>query len=119
MTSPRAHSQLCVRFGSNQSLGIGKLQLLEAISGLGSISAAARSMDMAYRHAWEIDDLKLCFGDKVVSTSSGGSQGGGAELTPLGRELVDRSRTIAEKAVRSLAADLRRLERRLRIDASD
>ena len=114
MASPKVRLQLRVRFGSEHSLGMGKVQLLEAIAEHGSISAAARSMDMAYRHAWEmVDDLNQCFGEKVVSTASGGSRGGGAELTAIGRDLVDRFRTMEVKAGRALASDLSALERRM------
>ena len=72
-------------------LGPGKIQLLEAIREHGSISAAARSMGMAYRHAWElVDDLNRCFRSPVVSASTGGRAGGGAEITELGEELIRR-----------------------------
>lgn len=39
---------------AEHKLGPGKVRLLEAIGEHGSISAAARSMGMAYRHAWEM-----------------------------------------------------------------
>jgi molybdate transport system regulatory protein len=59
---------------------------------LGSISAAAREMDMAYRHAWVlIDDLNRCFGKDVVETRKGGRSGGGARLTRLGEEGLSRA----------------------------
>jgi molybdate transport system regulatory protein len=115
MASPKPRLQLRVRFGSEHSLGMGKVQLLEAVDELGSISAAARSMNMAYRHAWElIDDLNRCFGEKVVSTASGGSRGGGAELTALGHELVARFRDMEARAREALADDLAALDRRAR-----
>ncbi len=37
-------------------LGYGRVILLERIQALGSISAAARSMQMSYRHAWKLVD---------------------------------------------------------------
>ena len=41
------------------SIGPGKARLLELIAETGSISAAARAMEMSYRRAWLlIDDLK-------------------------------------------------------------
>jgi molybdate transport system regulatory protein len=81
-------------------LGPGKIQLLEAIREHGSISAAARSMGMAYRHAWElVDDLNRCFQSPVVSASTGGRAGGGAEITAFGEELIRRFH-VMEKATR-------------------
>ena len=115
MTSSEPRLQLRVRFGSEHSLGMGKVQLLEAVSEHGSISGAARAMGMAYRHAWElIDDLNQCFGEPVVATASGGRKGGGATLTDFGREVVDRFRAMEDKAHVALADDLAALQSRMR-----
>ena len=35
-------------------IGPGKIDLLEQIAAFGSISAAARGMDMSYKHAWDL-----------------------------------------------------------------
>jgi molybdate transport system regulatory protein len=113
-----ARLKLRVLFAGEHSLGPGKVQLLEAVQELGSISAAARSMDMAYRHAWElIDDLNQCFGAPVVATASGGRRGGGARLTPLGEDLVHRFRAIERRAGRAVARELAGLEARTPSDA--
>ena len=91
-------------------LGPGKIRLLEAIRAHGSISAAAREMGMAYRHAWElVDDLNRCFAEPVVAAATGGRRGGGASLTPWGEELIRRFRRLesaAEKALRAGVAEL-------------
>ena len=93
------------------SLGPGKIALLEAIDAEGSISAGARAMGMAYRHAWElVDDMNRCFRAGVVVTGTGGAEGGGARLTPLGRELVARFRTMERAANAAIAGDLAALE---------
>jgi molybdate transport system regulatory protein len=98
--------------GEEHSLGPGKAQLLEAVAAHGSISAAARSMGMAYRHAWVlIDDLNRCFGVPAVETRTGGSGRGGARLTPFGAELVRRFRAMERRARRAVTADLVALER--------
>jgi len=102
-----------IHFEGDHSLGRGKAQLLETIAELGSISAAARSMGMAYRHAWElIDDLNQCFGEPVLTTVAGGRSGGGASLTPLGAELVRRFRTMERATARAIARDLAALDRK-------
>ena len=41
---------------SGTFLGYGRVVLLERIAEFGSISKAAKSMDMSYRHAWELVD---------------------------------------------------------------
>lgn len=106
----RVRLRLRIRLGDEHSLGRGKAQLLESIGEHGSISAAARSMGMAYRHAWEmVDDLNRCFRQRVVTTASGGRAGGGAHLTDFGRELVTRFRAMEARAGAALAEDLETL----------
>jgi len=108
------HLQLRLRFPGDHSLGPGKVQLLEAVQACGSISAAARSMEMAYRHAWVlIDDLNQLFGAAVIATSTGGRAGGGARLTPLGEEVVRRFRAMERRTARAVAADVAALETRI------
>ena len=92
-------------------LGPGKVQLLEAIGEHGSISAAARSMGMAYRHAWElVNDLNRCFESAVVAPSSGGRAGGGTEITPLGEELIRRFHAMERATRRAIGRDLDALD---------
>lgn len=103
--------RLHIHVDDAHSLGPGKIALLEAIDAEGSISAAARAMDMAYRHAWElVDDMNQCFRGGVVRTGTGGADGGGARLTPTGRELVARFRTMERGANAAIAPDLAALE---------
>ncbi|MGF7007226.1 winged helix-turn-helix domain-containing protein [Aminobacter sp. BE322] len=85
-------------------LGPGKVELLEQIAATGSISAAARAMEMSYKRAWDlVEELKDMFGKPVVEAKTGGRHGGGAELTPLGAEVVRRFRDM-ERAVNEAAA---------------
>jgi molybdate transport system regulatory protein len=106
-----AHIRIRIYLGDGHSVGPGKVQLLRAVGELGSISAAARSMDMAYRHAWElIDDMNQCFRSPVVKATSGGRAGGGASLTPFGEEVVRRFRAMEEAAQGAMAKDLAALE---------
>ena len=104
--------RLRIEFEGKHTLGPGKIQLLEAVGEHGSISAAARSMSMSYRHAWEmLDDVNRCFDGRVIETEAGGKAGGGARLTELGRELIARYRALREKASLALDQDLQALER--------
>lgn len=104
--------RLHIHIADSHSLGPGKAELLEAIDRDGSISAAARALGMAYRHAWElVEDLNQCFTPGVVETASGGSRGGGSRLTPFGRELLRRFRAMEAKAASAIAPDLAELAR--------
>ncbi|HKA82200.1 MAG TPA: LysR family transcriptional regulator [Xanthobacteraceae bacterium] len=104
-----------VDFGSDRALGPGKIRLLEAIDKTGSISEAGRSLDMSYRRAWLlVDDMNHCFREAVVTARPGGAQGGGAVLTPFGRELIEKYRSIEAQALSATRPHLHELESALR-----
>jgi molybdate transport system regulatory protein len=78
-----------VDFGKGLRLGAGKVRLLEMVAETGSISAAARAMEMSYRRAWLlIDELNEIFNMPVVETAAGGSGGGGAKITAQGKRVI-------------------------------
>ena len=102
---------LRIDLDSEGPIGPGKIRLLEHIRDLGSISAAARAMNMSYRHAWVlIDSLNRCFGSPVVHANVGGKSGGGATLTPLGHELVRRFRVMEAETEVALGEHLAALK---------
>jgi molybdate transport system regulatory protein len=66
-----------------------RIALLEAIERAGSISKAAREVPMSYKSAWDaIDAINNLCPTPVVVKETGGKGGGGAKLTPYGRNLV-------------------------------
>lgn len=66
-----------------------RVQLLEAIAATGSISAAAKQLDLPYRRAWEkVQEIERGLGTPVVTTAVGGAGGGGAQLTDAGRQAI-------------------------------
>jgi len=70
-------------------LSWGRVVLLERIRELGSIAAAARSMEMAYSHAWSmVADINRLAGEDLVARTFGGKSGGRAWLTPAGEKAV-------------------------------
>jgi len=72
-------------------LGEGRAELLRGVRATGSLAAAARSMGMAYSHAWaEIKAITEAAGWPVVEAAVGGNKGGGSGLTKLGDNLLDR-----------------------------
>ncbi len=109
-----SHIRIRIYLGDGHTVGPGKVQLLEAVREHGSISAAARSMGMAYRHGWElIDDMNQCFRSPVVTGASGGRAGGGATLTPFGEEVVRRFRAMEKRGRAAMARDLAALDRQV------
>lgn len=104
--------RLRIEFDGEHTLGPGKVQLLEAVIEHGSISAAARSMEMSYRHAWEmLDDVNRCFSGRVLETEAGGRAGGGARVTEFGRELITRFEEIRDAAEQAVEAEIAALDR--------
>jgi molybdate transport system regulatory protein len=104
-----------VDFGPDRAVGPGKIRLLEAIGDSGSISQAGKSLGMSYRRAWLlIDELNRCFREQVVVARPGGSNGGGAALTPFGRGLIAKYRLIEARAAKAAKASLREMEGSLR-----
>jgi molybdate transport system regulatory protein len=114
--SSRSSPTLRVRllFDSGSAVGPGKTDLLEKIAVTGSIAAAGRAMDMSYKRAWKlVNELNISFAEPLVSVSKGGSNGGGAELTPVGRKVLAVYRRIERKMHKAIAAELRALNRLL------
>ena len=97
-------SQLKIRlyFDEDSWIGPGKVRLLELIDEHGSISAAGRAMNMSYKRAWDlVAELNRIFGSPVAKAQTGGKTGGGAELTPLGRDLIARFRALEKESAKA------------------
>lgn len=66
-----------------------RIELLNAIQRLGSISKAAKAVPMSYKSAWEaIDSMNNLSSTPIVAKETGGSGGGGSKLTPYGQNLL-------------------------------
>ena len=102
---------LRIDFDPQGRLGPGKVTLLEKIAESGSISAGARAMNMSYKHAWDlIEEMNVLFGRPLVSTQTGGKDGGGACLTPMGQAVVTRFRAIEHAAAKAARAQMEALQ---------
>jgi molybdate transport system regulatory protein len=96
------------------AIGPGKADLLQGILESGSIAAAGRRMGMSYKRAWYLVlTMNRCFKAPLVEASKGGSKGGGARLTDLGREVLSRYRRMEAVAAQAIEADLEALRRHL------
>ena len=84
--------KLSVRlFTSEKVFGPGVAQLLHCVQELHSLRAAAASMNMAYSKAWTV--LRAAereLGFKLLHSTTGGKGGGGAVLTPEGKDLLEK-----------------------------
>lgn len=107
-----------LRVDSETRIGPGKISLLEAVARGGSISAAARELEMTYRRAWElIDHMNKAFGQPVVVGHAGST--GGASLTELGVEIVRRYRLIGQLMEEAAAPHLAALDAAILAPASE
>jgi molybdate transport system regulatory protein len=93
------------------ALGPGKVSLLEAVREHGSISAAARSLNMSYRRAWLLmDELNRALKSPATVSEHGGQSGGGSTLTPVGEEIIRLYRGIEARAAAACASEIEALK---------
>jgi molybdate transport system regulatory protein len=87
-----------IDFDDAHAVGPGKIALLERMRDCGSLSQAARELDISYRRAWQLlDSLNTSFNEPVIVTSIGGKGGGGSEITKLGLALIDAYRALEKE----------------------
>jgi molybdate transport system regulatory protein len=114
-TSDKRGLRMRVVLRPGAALGPGKVELLEAIADTGSIRAAGSRFKMSYRRAWElVAELNGMFAKPLVTAETGGRGGGGATLTPLGREVVKRFRDMEAASWSAIEPDFRRLSKQLK-----
>ncbi|MBU6996458.1 MAG: LysR family transcriptional regulator [Theionarchaea archaeon] len=78
-------------------LGEGTAQLLLAIKERGSLSDAARHLDISYAHAWrKIREIEKNTGKKIVEGKRGGKSGGSTVLTEEGDTLLRKYMQLKE-----------------------
>ena len=76
-------------FTDRKCFGPGVAALLRGVELLGSLRAAAQDMGMAYSKAWRIlREAEDQLGFKLLASSAGGKNGGGARLTPEGERFL-------------------------------
>ncbi len=107
--------RLRIVFGSNAMLGPGKADLLDAIRDTGSISAAGKKMGMSYKRAWTlVETLNGIFNEPLVSSSRGGTAGGGAHLTATGQKVLALYRSVEATVAKSGASEIAELTEMLK-----
>ncbi len=118
MAKVRHPDQLGLRLrlvlGGEVALGPGKADLLQAIAETGSIAAAGRRLRMSYKRAWTLTEaMNRMFTQPLVDAAKGGSHGGGAALTPLGRRMLDAYRRLEAHVTEAGADELAAIRRAL------
>ncbi|MCK4911816.1 MAG: winged helix-turn-helix domain-containing protein [Thermodesulfovibrionales bacterium] len=90
-------SKLWIEVDGEPVFGRGRRMLLEAVEKHGSISQAARAIDVSYRRAWSyINAMEERLGIKLVRRRTGGKNGGGAALTEEAIEFIEKYGALEE-----------------------
>jgi molybdate transport system regulatory protein len=88
-STPAVRGRIWIDGPEGTFFGHGRAVLLERIIEHGSITKAAKSMDMAYRHAWDlVDSMNRQAKDAFVEVATGGKGGGGARVTKAGEQAI-------------------------------
>ena len=87
---------------------------LAAVVGLPALAGAVGNVFWV-----AVDDLNCCFRSPVVAASTGGRAGGGAEITPLGEELIRRFHAMERATRRAIGRDLDALDAKRAAGARD
>jgi len=92
------------------AIGPGKIRLLEKIADCGSVSAAARSMEMNVRRAqYLIKTLNDVLNADVIQTKIGGRAGGHSCLTALGKELINQYHVLNATIIKNTEQQINNL----------
>jgi molybdate transport system regulatory protein len=103
--------KLWLESAGERFFGPGPMELLEKIKETGSISNAAKAMNMSYKKAWElINHLNGQMNSPVVVPQAGGEKGGGSTLTPEGLELIKYYKALRKRFKTFLENESQRLK---------
>lgn len=112
VTSPTFRGRVWIDGPEGTFIGYGRVVLLERIMEHGSITKAAKSMQMAYRHAWDlVDSMNRQTKRPFVTLVTGGKGGGGAQVTDEGKKAI----RLFWRFHEDLQAFLKKEEKKLRL----
>ena len=105
-------SRIWIEVDNHVFLGEGRIQLLKAVDQEGSLSKAAKSLNLSYKKAWHLLNSMNSSGKEPVTTNTiGGKGGGGTLLTEYGRKLIDTFDTINKNCWAFLDQELEHLKK--------
>jgi molybdate transport system regulatory protein len=111
----RFKSLFRIYLGDEIALGPGKAELLRHIAETGSISEAARRMEMSYNRAWLlVRTMNRCFKQPLVLATRGGDKHGGAQLSPFGKEILRLYQRLESRFVSATRQPLHQILSRLK-----
>ena len=115
MSEPALKVRVRIMSGDYIAFGPGKAELLESLLTTGSLNRTATEMKMSYVKALALTKtMNTQFSEPLVELARGGRQGGGTQVTELGRKVLAEYQAMAaatEKAARPAWQRLRKLLR--------
>ena len=97
---PEVRTKVWFEATGKRVFGSGIARLLAAIDQLGTLTAAAKDVNMSYRYAWQLlRTAEAHLGEALVIRQAGGPTGGGTALTDPGRHAL----TVFEQLNRDVA----------------
>lgn len=104
-------SRIWIESEGHAFLGEGRVQLLKAIELTGSLSKAAKSLNISYKKAWQLlDSVNQSAKKQVTINSIGGKEGGGTVLTDYGKSIINVFDTINQNCWTFLDNELEKFE---------
>jgi molybdate transport system regulatory protein len=105
MTEPKVDAMLNLRRDGRPLVGRDRIELLEAVDRLGSITKAAKAVGLSYKAAWDaLNAVNNLLPRPVLQRQAGGAHGGGAVVTEEGRALIAGFRVLEARLARAVAA---------------
>jgi molybdate transport system regulatory protein len=102
----RVNGSLWLEHDGRRFFGPGPVQLLEGIEETGSISKAAKKMQMSYKKAWDIvNNLNTTANTPLVLTATGGEKGGGSTISQEARDLIAEYKQLRQRFSAFLEAE--------------
>lgn len=109
--SYKIKSKIWIELNGKVLLGEGRVHLLKAIIDTGSLTKAAKSLNISYKKAWQLlDSVNKSAKKPVTINTVGGKGGGGAELSEYGKSLVIAFDDINKKCWTYLDKQLEKIE---------
>ena len=93
-----------LRRGLAPRVGLERVALIEAVDREGSITAAAKTLGLSYKGAWDIvQGLNNLFATPLIEAAPGGRSGGAARVTERGRSVAAAFRRVQAEIDAALA----------------
>ena len=115
MSEPTLKVRVRIMSGDDIAFGPGKAELLESLLATGSLNRTAAEMKMSYVKALSLaKTMNAQFAEPLVELARGGKQGGGTQVTALGRKVLAEYQAMAEATEKAARPAWQRLRKLLR-----